>query len=48
MRVSADGSKRDDASSSIEARGIDARLVLAKRKTPMKKNALLIEEDFSS
>jgi hypothetical protein len=48
MRVSGNGSKGDDASSRIDVRGIDARAVLAKRKTPMKKKALLIEEDFSS
>lgn len=42
MRVSGNGSKRDDDTSSADARGIDANEDVARQTATMKKNALLI------
>jgi hypothetical protein len=48
MRVSGNDARSVDGPSSIDARGIDANEDVARQTATMKKNALLIEEDFSS
>jgi hypothetical protein len=48
MPVSGKGSKAEGPSMRADGGGIDAKLLLAKRRSPMKKSALLIEEHFSS
>jgi hypothetical protein len=48
MRVSVNGAKVEGAGSSADALGIDASEDVARNTATMKKNDLLIEEDFSS